>query len=61
MQFMDDAIWGLLQNGIVSPHEAFMKAIDKSRFKDSLPLGEQRLGDAAGACQMTKSVGTEFA
>jgi twitching motility protein PilT len=49
MQFMDDAIWALLQNGIVTPHEAFMKAIDKSRFKDFLPLGEQRLGDAAGA------------
>src|SRR5678815_2684635 len=30
MQFMDDAIWALLEKGIVSPHEAFMKAIDKS-------------------------------
>jgi twitching motility protein PilT len=49
MQFMDDAIWALLQNGVVSPQEAFMKAIDKNRFKDSLPVGEQRLGDAAGA------------
>ena len=29
MQFMDDAIWALLQQGIVTPHEAFMKAIDK--------------------------------
>src|SRR5205823_10105420 len=26
MQFMDDAIWALLEKGIVSPHEAFMKA-----------------------------------
>src|SRR5213593_664244 len=33
MQFMDDAIWALLEKGIVSPHEAFMKAIDKNRFK----------------------------
>src|ERR1043166_5395187 len=30
MQFMDDAIWALLQRGVVSAHEAFMKAIDKS-------------------------------
>src|SRR5437763_2092062 len=33
MQFMDDAIFAILQKGIVSPHEAFMKAIDKNRFK----------------------------
>ncbi|PYI68841.1 MAG: type IV pili twitching motility protein PilT [Verrucomicrobia bacterium] len=33
MQFMDDAVWALLEKGIVSPHEAFMKAIDKNRFK----------------------------
>lgn len=49
MQFMDDAIWALLQHGIVTPHEAFMKAIDKNRFKKCLPDEEQRLGDAAGA------------
>jgi twitching motility protein PilT len=49
MQFMDDAIWSLLQKGIVSPHEAFMKAIDKNRFKPFLPPGEEHLGDAAGA------------
>src|ERR1700682_5749897 len=48
MQFMDDAIWALLQQGIVAPHEAFMKAIDKSRFKNFLPADEQHLGDAAG-------------
>ena len=35
MQFMDDAIWTLLQQGIVSPHEAFMKAIDKNLFRSS--------------------------
>ena len=49
MQFMDDAIWGLLQKGIVSPHEAFMKAIDKNRFKQHLPADEAALGDAAGS------------
>ena len=49
MQFMDDAIWSLLQKRVVSPHEAFMKAIDKTRFKEFLPAEERRLGDAAGA------------
>jgi len=48
MQFMDDAIWALLQQGIVTPHEAFMKAIDKNLFKKFLPPEEQSLGDAAG-------------
>jgi twitching motility protein PilT len=49
MQFMDDAIFALLQNGTVTPHEAFMKAIDKNRFKQFLPAEEAHLGDAAGA------------
>ena len=49
MQFMDDAIFALLQKGIVSPHEAFMKAIDKNRFKQYLPAEEAALGDAAGS------------
>src|SRR3984893_5943187 len=49
MQFMDDAIWALFQQGVVSAHEAFMKAIDKNRFKKFLPSEEQSLGDAAGA------------
>ena len=49
MQFMDDAIWAILQKGIVSPHEAFMKAIDKNRFKQYLPEAEAALGNAAGA------------
>jgi twitching motility protein PilT len=49
MQFMDDAIWALLEKGIVSPHEAFMKAIDKNRFKEYLPPAEQALGNSAGA------------
>jgi twitching motility protein PilT len=49
MQFMDDAIWSLLEKGVVSPHEAFMKAIDKNRFKRFLPEEEAALGNAAGA------------
>src|SRR5438105_5929347 len=49
MQFMDDAIQALLEAGVVSPHEAFMKAIDKNRFKQFLPPEEEHLGDAAGA------------
>jgi len=49
MQFMDDAIWALLEKGIVSPHEAFMKAIDKSRFKTFLPAEEESLANAAGS------------
>ncbi len=37
MQFMDDAIWRVLQQGVCSPHEAYMKAIDKNRFRKFLP------------------------
>jgi len=33
MQFMDDAIWSVMQQGKVSPIEAYMKAIDKNRFR----------------------------
>jgi twitching motility protein PilT len=49
MQFMDDAIWALLEDGIVSPHEAFMKAIDKNRFKPFLSRDEEALANAAGS------------
>jgi twitching motility protein PilT len=49
MQFMDDAIWALLEKGIVSPHEAFMKAIDKSRFRSFLSPEDEALGNAAGS------------
>jgi twitching motility protein PilT len=49
MQFMDDAIWAFLEEGAITPHEAFMKAIDKSRFKEFLPLEEKELGNSAGA------------
>jgi twitching motility protein PilT len=49
MQFMDDAIWAQLQQGFVSPHEAFMKAIDKNRFKAYLPAEEAELANSAGS------------
>jgi len=43
MQFMDDAIWKVMQQGIVTPHEAYMKAIDKNRFHAFLPPEEALL------------------
>jgi twitching motility protein PilT len=43
MQFMDDAIWHVMQQGIVTPHEAYMKAIDKNRFHVFLPPEEENL------------------
>ncbi len=43
MQFMDDAIWQVMQQGIVSPQEAYMKAIDKARFRVFLPPEAQGL------------------
>jgi twitching motility protein PilT len=49
MQFMDDAIWEVMKNGMVSPHEAYMKAIDKNRFKPFLPPEEADLANAAGS------------
>jgi twitching motility protein PilT len=49
MQFMDDAIWALLQQGMISPHEAFMKAIDKNLFKKFIPPDEAGLSNSAGA------------
>jgi pilus retraction protein PilT len=48
MQFMDDAIWEQLVTGAVSPHEAYMKAIDKQRFKPFLPEEEADLANSAG-------------
>ncbi len=48
MQFMDDAIWAQMQKGAVTPHEAFMKAIDKNRFKKFLPANEAALAESAG-------------
>ena len=49
MQFMDNAIWALLDKGIVSAYEAFMKAIDKNRFKSFLSPEEAALANAAGS------------
>ena len=44
MQFMDDAINSLLQQGVINAQEAYMKAIDKARFA---PLLEGQLGEIA--------------
>jgi twitching motility protein PilT len=46
---MDGAIWSLLEKGVVSPHEAFVKAIDKNRFKPFLSAEEEALANSAGA------------
>ena len=48
MQFMDDSIWEQLMAGKVSPTEAYMKAIDKNRFKGILPAEDQAIGNASG-------------
>ncbi len=37
MQLMDDALMKVLKEGIVSPVEAYMKAIEKQRFEEFLP------------------------
>jgi twitching motility protein PilT len=60
MQFMDDAIYALLEKGAVSPHEAFMKAIDKNRFKQFLPPDEEALGNFAGATEDVKRAPGDF-
>jgi twitching motility protein PilT len=51
MQFMDEAIWEKLRDGYISPMEAYMKAIDKNRFKAFLPPEDSALGNASGAEQ----------
>jgi twitching motility protein PilT len=51
MQFMDEAIWEKLRDGYISPMEAYMKAIDKNRFKAFLPPDEAAVGVASGAEQ----------
>jgi len=48
MQFMDDAIMEQLLIGDVNAHEAYMKSIDKQRFKPFLPPEEEGLVNAAG-------------
>jgi len=52
MQFMDDSIWEKLQQGFCSPQEAYMKAIDKTRFRPFLPPEDQHLADASGGNPM---------
>ncbi len=37
MQLMDDAIFAAMQGGIISGEEAYMKAIDKTRFDQHRP------------------------
>jgi twitching motility protein PilT len=51
MQFMDEAIWDKLREGIVSPFEAYMKSIDKKRFRSYLPP-EQAQGFNAGGAEI---------
>ncbi len=48
MQFMDDAIWEKLREGYITPMEAYMKAIDKNRFKGFLPPEDAAVGAASG-------------
>lgn len=52
MQFMDESIWSKLQSGQITPEEAYMKAIDKTRFKRFLPTELEHLGDASGESPM---------
>ena len=54
MQFMDEAIWEKLQAGMISPQEAYMKAIDKTRFKPFLPEEDQGLAIASGENPMER-------
>lgn len=52
MIFMDESIWFKLREGLISPEEAYMKAIDKTRFKKFLPAKSAHLGDASGESPM---------
>jgi twitching motility protein PilT len=52
MQFMDESIWSKLREGMISPEEAYMKAIDKTRFKRFLPADLSHLGEASGESPM---------
>ncbi|MDF1813049.1 MAG: type IV pilus twitching motility protein PilT [Verrucomicrobiales bacterium] len=51
MQFMDDSIWEKMVSGQVGPLEAYMKAIDKSRFRGALPPEHAELGNSAGGVE----------
>ncbi|MBP7949164.1 MAG: type IV pilus twitching motility protein PilT [Verrucomicrobiales bacterium] len=48
MQFMDQSIWEKLRLGLVTPMEAYMKAIDKNRFRNFLPQELVDQFDAGG-------------
>jgi twitching motility protein PilT len=48
MQFMDEAIWEKLRDGYVTPMEAYMKAIDKARFRAFLAPEDSDVGNAGG-------------
>lgn len=48
MQFMDEAIWEKLRDGYVTPMEAYMKAIDKARFRAFLAPEDADVGNAGG-------------
>jgi twitching motility protein PilT len=54
MQFMDEAIWQKLRDGYITPMEAYMKSIDKARFKAFLPPEEQALANAGGGDEKKK-------
>ncbi|MCE0484715.1 MAG: PilT/PilU family type 4a pilus ATPase [Methylacidiphilales bacterium] len=49
MQFMDDAIMALVNKKLVSPREAYMKAIDKARFAPLLKDDEEEASGAMAA------------
>jgi hypothetical protein len=46
---MDDAIMAKLRDNIVSPKEAYMKAIEKNRFAPLLPNEDEEHGGDAMA------------
>ncbi len=48
MQFMDDAIMERLMANMVAPTEAYMKAIEKSRFAKFLPPEHAMLANSGG-------------
>ena len=49
---MEDATWDKLRAGMVTPEEAYMKAIDKTRFRNFLPPESQGLAEASGESPM---------
>jgi twitching motility protein PilT len=55
MQFMDEAIWERLRHDQVTPFEAYMKAIDKARFKAFLPEEHAALAHSSGGAEEPKT------